>query len=54
MTAPNGRANGTAIENPSELVVQTTVAPATMRPSTGPQFSTDRIKELIAEPRSTL
>jgi len=49
MTAPNGRANGSAIDNRSELVVQTSVPPAAMRPSTGPQFSTDQIKELIAE-----
>ena len=49
MTAPNGRANGSAIDNRSELVVQTSVPPAAMRPSTGPQLSTDQIKELIAE-----
>src|SRR5215472_7265991 len=49
MTAPNGRANGSAIDNRSELVVQTSVPPALMRPSTGPQFLPDEIKHLIAE-----
>ena len=49
MTAPNGRANGSAIDNPSELAVQTVVPPAMIRPSTGPQFSTEQIKRLIAE-----
>src|SRR5215469_17499853 len=49
MSAPNGRANGSAIDNPSELVVPTAVRPGTMNPSNGPQFSTDQIKELIAE-----
>ena len=48
MTAPNGRANGSAIDNASELVVPTIVPPAMIRPSTGSQFSTDHIK-LIAE-----
>ena len=28
MTAPNGRSNGSAIDNPSELVVQTLVSAA--------------------------
>jgi hypothetical protein len=49
MTAPNGRANGSAIDNRSEQVVQTIVPSALMRPSAGPQFSADQIKELIAE-----
>ena len=49
MTAANGRANGSAIDNPTELVAQAIVGPAVMRPSTGPQFSTDQIRELIAE-----
>ena len=49
MTAPNGRANGSAIDNPTELVAQAIVGPAVMRPSTGPQFSTDQIRQLIAE-----
>ena len=49
MTAPNGRANGSAIDNRSEQLVQTIMPPAMMRPSTGPQFSTDEIKHLIAE-----
>jgi hypothetical protein len=48
MTAPNGRANGSAIDNSSEHVVHG-VVPAMMRPSAGPQFSPDQIKELIAE-----
>jgi hypothetical protein len=49
MTAPNGRANGSAIDNRSEQVVQMTVPPAPRRPATGPQFSTEEIKELIRE-----
>jgi hypothetical protein len=49
MPAPNGRANGSAIDNRRELVVHSVVAPAMIRPSTGQQFSNDRIKELIAE-----
>ena len=49
MTAPNGRANGSAIDNPSDLTVPTLVPPAMIRPSTVPQFSTEQIKELIAE-----
>ena len=49
MTGPNGRANGSAIDNPSELVAQTIAPAAIMRPSTGPQFSTHQIKQLIAE-----
>ena len=49
MTAPNGRANGAAIDNRSEPVVQTLVPPAMIRPSTVPQFSTKQIKQLIAE-----
>jgi len=46
MTAPNGRANGAASDNASELV-QTPRAMTS--PSIGPQFSTDQIKKLIAE-----
>jgi hypothetical protein len=49
MTAPNGRANGSAIDNASELVVPTIVPTAGMSSSTGPQFTADQIKELIAE-----
>ena len=49
MTVPNGRANGSAIDNPTELVAETIVPHAVMRASTGPQFSTDQIKELIGE-----
>ena len=50
MTAPNGRANGSAIDNPRELVAPTVVPPAAvMSPSTGHQFSTDQTKELVAE-----
>src|SRR5215831_13265399 len=49
MTAPNGRANGSAIENRSAQILPTIVPPAAMRPSTGPQFSSDEIKALIAE-----
>src|SRR5215471_20890502 len=50
MTAANGRANGSAIDNPSELVAPTVVPPvAVISPSTGHQFSTDQIKELVAE-----
>jgi hypothetical protein len=49
MTAPNGRANGSAIDNRSEQVVQTIVPPAPIRSSTGPQFSSEEIKHLIAE-----
>ena len=49
MTAPNGRANGSAIDNRSGQAAQTIVPAACMRPSTGPQFSIDEIKHLIAE-----
>jgi hypothetical protein len=49
MTAPNGRANGSAIDNPSEQVVQTLVPPTPMRSPTAPLFSSDEIKHLIAE-----
>ena len=50
MTAPNGRANGSAIDNPSDHpVVPTIVPPVSIGPSTVPQFSADQIKELIAE-----
>jgi len=49
MTAPNGRANGSAIDNRIEQVVQTIVPPAPMNPSPGPQLSTDEIKHWIAE-----
>jgi len=48
MTAANGRANGSALDNPRELLAPT-VTPATMSPSSGPRFSPDQIKELIAE-----
>jgi hypothetical protein len=48
MSAPNGRANGCAIDNPSEQVVQA-IVPAPMRPSTGPHFSINEIKHFIAE-----
>jgi hypothetical protein len=46
MTAPNGRANGSAIDNPSKLTAPTAV-PAAISPSV--QFSTDQIKGLVAE-----
>jgi len=49
MTAPNGRANGSAIDNRGEQVVQTIMPPSPIRPSTVPQFSTDEIKHFIAE-----
>src|SRR5215467_10161450 len=49
MTAANGRANGSALDNPRELVAPTVKQSAVMSPSTGPQFSLDQIKELIAE-----
>jgi hypothetical protein len=49
MPAPNGRATPSAIENPSEQVAHAAVPPALMRASIGPQFTTDQIKELIAE-----
>lgn len=49
MTAPNGRANGSAMENVSDQVVQTIVPLASMRSSIGQQFSPDQIKELIVE-----
>src|SRR5215469_7461806 len=49
MTAPNGRANGPAIENRGEQVVQTIAPPAAITPLTGPRFSSDEIKHFIAE-----
>jgi hypothetical protein len=49
MTAPNVRANGSALDNPTELVVPTAVTPAAISPSTSPQFSLDQIKELTGE-----
>jgi len=49
MTAANGRANGSAIHSPSEQAAQTSVPPAVMGRPTGPQFSPEQIKELIAE-----
>ena len=48
MTAVNGRANGSALDNPRELVAPTVVPPTVMSPSTSPQFSTAQIKQLIA------
>ena len=49
MTAPNGRANGSAIDNPKELVAPTLRPPAVMSPSTGSQFSLDQIKIFLTE-----
>jgi hypothetical protein len=49
MTASNGRANGSAIENRSEQVLQTIMPPAPMRPSIAPQFSSEEIKHFVAE-----
>ena len=49
MTAANGRANGSALDNLREPVMPTVVRPAVMNPSTGPRFSVDQMKELIAE-----
>ena len=49
MTAPNGRANGSAIDNRSGQVVQTIAPPAAITPLTGPEFSSEEIKHLIAE-----
>jgi len=46
MTAPNGRANGSALDNPRELVAPTEVPSVVRSPSTGPQFSLDQIKGL--------
>ena|SRR5215471_16139310 len=48
MTAPNGRANGSAIVNPTELVVPPVPA-AAMNSSSARQFSVDQIKESIAK-----
>ena len=45
MTAPNGRANGSAIYNPRELMAPTVTPFAIMSSSSGSQFSTDQIKE---------
>src|SRR5215469_12807688 len=49
MTAPNGRANGSAIDNPSEQGVQTLGSLRMMRSASGPQFSIDQIKHFVAE-----
>jgi hypothetical protein len=49
MTAPNGRANGYAMDNRSEQVLHTVVQTAPMRPSPGPPFSSDQIRDFIAE-----
>jgi len=49
MTAANGCANGSALNNPRELVGPTVTPSAPMSPSTGHQFSTDQIKERVAE-----
>ena len=49
MTAANGRANGSALDNPRELVAPTVMPSAAMSSSTAPQFSVDQIKQLIAE-----
>jgi len=49
MTAPNGRANGSAIDNPKELVAPTVRPPAVMSHSTGSQFSPDQIKIFLTE-----
>src|SRR5215471_3260554 len=49
MTDPNGRANGSAIDNRSEQVVQTIAPPAAITPLTSPQFSSDEIQHFIAE-----
>ncbi len=49
MTAANGRANGSALDNRRELVAPTVTPPAIMSPSTSPQFSTAQIKQLIGE-----
>ena len=50
MTAANGRANGSALDNPRKPVAPTVLPPAAvMNPSTASQFSADQIKPLIAE-----
>ena len=49
MTVPNGRANGSAHDNPRELVAPTPTPSAGMSPLTGPRFSLDQIKELITQ-----
>jgi len=49
MTAPNGRANGSALDNLRKPVMPTVVPPAVMNPSTTPRFSVDQMKDLIAE-----
>jgi len=45
MTAANGRANGSALDNPRELVGPMVTPPAAMSSSTAPQFSTGQMKE---------
>src|SRR5215469_10070828 len=49
MTAANGRANGSALGNPRELVGPMVTPPIAMSSSTAPQFSLDQIKQSIAE-----
>jgi len=49
MTAPNGRANGSAFVNSRELMAPTVTPSAIMSWSSASQFWTDQIKELIAE-----
>jgi hypothetical protein len=49
MSAPNGRANDSAIDDPIQLPVSTAVPAAAMNPSSAVRFSVDQVKELIAE-----
>jgi hypothetical protein len=49
MTAPNGRANGSAFVNSRELMAPTVTPSAIMSSSSASQFWTDQFKELIAE-----
>jgi hypothetical protein len=49
MSAPNGRANGSAIDDPIHLPVPTAMPAAAMNPTSARRFSVDQVKELIAE-----
>ncbi|HYL14991.1 MAG TPA: Rad52/Rad22 family DNA repair protein [Terriglobales bacterium] len=48
MSAPNGRANGSATNGASDHAANTFVPLAATNPSTGPRFSSEQIKELTA------
>jgi hypothetical protein len=49
MTAPNGHAHGSAIDDQIQLPLPTAMSATGMNPSSAPRFSVNQVKELIAE-----